>query len=124
MKLGDMYEQWQKKTNRSIGRVGVFDDVTEVEESAPFAGNAAARRQGQRGGDQTKSVVQIRKEREAKQDTRMKNMKKSDRKRLERKEQSGGNKEKDGNKEKGATAKGYQGKKGKSGRWAGKGKRG
>ena len=111
MKLGEMYEKWQKKTKRSIGRVGVFDDVTDVDESAPFAGNATTRRKGQGRGDQIKSVVQIRKEREAKRNAKKKNMKKSDRKRLERKEQSG-------NKEKSATTKGYQGKKGKSGRWA------
>eukprot|EP00957_Ditylum_brightwellii_P035257 2674274-Ditylum_brightwellii.AAC.1 len=29
LKLGAMYEKWQKKTNRSVGRTGVFDDVTE-----------------------------------------------------------------------------------------------
>jgi hypothetical protein len=113
MKLGDMYEKWQKKTNRSIGRVGVFDDVTEVDNSAPFAGNAAAGGKGKREGDETKSATQIRKEREAKQNLTTKNMKKSDRRRLERKEHSG-------NKEKGGTTKGYQGKKGTSGRWAGK----
>jgi ATP-dependent RNA helicase DDX54/DBP10 len=113
MKLGDMYEKWQKKTNRSIGRVGVFDDVTEMDDSATFAGNAAAGGKGKRRGDQMKSATQIRKERETKQNLKTKNMKKSDRRRLERKEHSG-------DKEKGPTTKGYQGKKGTSGRWTGK----
>jgi ATP-dependent RNA helicase DDX54/DBP10 len=113
LKLGDIYEKWQKKTNRSIGRVGVFDDVTEMDDSAPFAGNTAVGGKGKRGGDQIKSATQIRKEREAKQNLKTKNTKKSDRRRLERKEHIG-------IKEKDATTKGYQGKKGTSGRWAGK----
>jgi hypothetical protein len=109
MKLGDMYEKWQKKTNRSIGRVGVFDDVADADTSVTVGGYDASRK-GANGGDQTKSVTQIRKEREAKQNAKIKNMKKGDRRRLERKDKSN-------KKEKTPTAKGYQGKKGTSGRW-------
>ena len=39
MKLGELYEKWQKKNNKSIGRMGVFDDVkSEFDED-----NAAAK---------------------------------------------------------------------------------
>ena len=108
-KLGDMYEKWQKKTNRSIGRVGVFDDVTDADSSVPETGIEKGRKSAA-GSEKTKSATQIRKEREAKQNAKIKNMKKGDRRRVERKD-------KGTKKENGASEKGYQGKKGKSGRW-------
>ena len=109
MKLGDMYEKWQRKTNRSIGRVGVFDDVTDADASVTVGGHDAGRK-GVNRSDQTKSATQIRKEREAKQSNKIKNMKKGDRRRLERKNRNI-------KKDKGDVSKGYQGKKGMSGRW-------
>jgi ATP-dependent RNA helicase DDX54/DBP10 len=107
--LGDMYEKWQKKTNRSIGRVGVFDDVTDADSSVPETGIDKGQKSAA-GSEKTKSATQIRKEREAKQNAKIKNMKKGDRRRVERKD-------KGTKKENGASQKGYQGKKGKSGRW-------
>lgn len=122
MKLGELYEKWQKKTNRSIGRVGVFDDVTE---DAGADDAAAALKKGRKGGggkktnqknvdDEHKTAISIRKEREQKEKVLLKNMKKEDRRQLERKQRS--------EKEAGvASAKvGKKGKKkGPSGRWKG-----
>jgi len=125
LKLGAMYEKWQKKTNRSVGRTGVFDDVTEGDGDVNNAGitNARFRNGGADdadGGDKKdvkKTKAQILKERKAKANLKMKNMKKEDRKRLERKEKS--------NKAMAETnrPKGFQGKKGASGRWAAGNKR-
>merc|ERR1711957_165086 len=87
-KLGELYEKWQKKTNRSIGRVGVFDDVTE-DTGAETA--AAALKKGRKGGggkkakgahnarDEMRTVTEIRKDREQKEKNVLKNMKKGDR---------------------------------------------
>ena len=87
-KLGELYEKWQKKTNRSIGRTGVFDDVTEGDVSTPTARTKKGGVQGKRKNnddrnDTVKSASQIRKDREAKQNMKLKNMKKSDRRRVE-----------------------------------------
>ena len=92
MKLGELYEKWQKKTNKSIGRVGVFDDETED------PGLEDATKHGRKAGggkkktnvknnidDEKKTVTAIRKEREKKEDMRIKNMKKGDRRQFERK---------------------------------------
>lgn len=90
-KLGELYEKWQKKTNRSIGRTGVFDDVTEGDVTAPTASNkkGGAQAKGKKnvdGNDTVRSATQIRKDREAKQNMKLKNMKKSDRRRVEQKQ--------------------------------------
>lgn len=119
LKLGELYEKWQKKTNRSIGRVGVFDDV--IDDTGAEAA-AAPLRKGQKGSsgkqsggsadDERKTAVSIRKEREKKDHNRMKNMKRDDRRKLERKQRS----------EHGAAHGGPGGngnKKGPSGRWKG-----
>mmetsp|Transcript_18501 Transcript_18501/g.44534 ORF Transcript_18501/g.44534 Transcript_18501/m.44534 type:complete len:1036 (-) Transcript_18501:134-3241(-) len=122
-KLGELYEKWQKRTNRSIGRVGVFDDVTEdagAEDSAKF-------KKGQKGGskksnekcdDERKTVVSIRKEREQKEKMQLKNMKKEDRRQLERKRSE--NAAAQG----GSSKKGLKRKKGPKGRWQGGNKKG
>lgn len=125
VKLGELYEKWQKKTNKSIGRVGVFDDVTEdtgsgiARENAP-KGQGANKGKGQNknnSGDDRRTAVSIRKEREKKENMRVKNMKKEDRQKLERK------KREERMAAESARKKGYQGKKGMSGKWKGKGKR-
>jgi ATP-dependent RNA helicase DDX54/DBP10 len=91
-KLGELYEKWQKKTNRSIGRVGVFDDVTEGDVAAPTAkgGRNSGGKKGDgdkaKGGDKLKNLSQIRKDRESKSNMKLKNMKKSDRRRVEQKQ--------------------------------------
>jgi ATP-dependent RNA helicase DDX54/DBP10 len=118
MKLGELYEKWQKKTNRSIGRNGVFDDPADDGPSTP-----SERPKGRRGGggqkskdydgdrgEKLKSVKAIKTEREQKQNMKVKNMKKGDRTRLEHKKQGEGS-------SKGEPKKGSQGKKGASGRW-------
>ena len=116
---GAIYEKWQKKTKRSVGRVGVFDDVTAEGEggfedsgAAAFTGAGRDSAAGGKGGDGTRSVSLIRKERAAKKDMMRKNMKKEDRKRLERKDKNEKiemMRKNDG--------KGFQGKKGFSGKW-------
>mmetsp|Transcript_42362 Transcript_42362/g.90123 ORF Transcript_42362/g.90123 Transcript_42362/m.90123 type:complete len:1047 (+) Transcript_42362:134-3274(+) len=130
VKLGELYEKWQKKTNRSIGRVGVFDDVTE---EVSTENTAAALQKGQKCGgrgkksdgrnadDERKSAVAIRKERQKKEKNALKNMKKDDRRQLERKQRS----------ERATEAQGGQGKKtqkgkkgGPDGRWKGSHKKG
>lgn len=82
--------------------------MTDADVSVPVAD---AGRNGASGADKAKSATQIRKDREAKQNAKMKNMKKGDRRHLERKDRS------HNKKEEGANEKGFQGKKGKSGRW-------
>ena len=94
VKLGELYEKWQKKTNKSIGRTGVFDDVAE-----DAVGEGTVPKKGQKGGgkktsskrdegDERKTAIAIRKEREKKENMRLKNMKKGDRRQLERKQRS------------------------------------
>ena len=101
LKLGELYEKWQKKTNRSIGRNGVFDDVEGVNLPSSPAYDGSSRRNkkhknahssGARpdtGDDgRKKTAVQIKKERAKNLDNKIKNMKKSDRKALEQKQKS------------------------------------
>eukprot|EP00986_Skeletonema_menzelii_P014947 scaffold10650_cov122-Skeletonema_menzelii.AAC.2 len=114
MKIGELYEKWQKKTNRSIGRVGVFDDVTEEADVGDVVSKKAKKEvksTGKNTDDVKKTAVAIRKEREKKDNLRIKNMRKEDRRILERKQRS----------EKIAAEstrnKAFKGKKGKSGRW-------
>ncbi len=114
MKIGELYEKWQKKTNRSIGRVGVFDDVTDETDVGDVVSKKKKKEvksDGKNTDDVKKTAVAIRKEREKKDNLRMKNMRKEDRRILERKQRS----------EKIAAEstrnKGFNGKKGKSGRW-------
>jgi ATP-dependent RNA helicase DDX54/DBP10 len=91
MKLGELYEKWQKKTNRSIGRSGVFDDVVG-EEALP-----SSLRVGKSAGgksvmqEKPKTVSQIRKEREAKQNMKLKNTKKADRRKIEQRQRQAKN---------------------------------
>ncbi|KAL7509512.1 hypothetical protein ACHAXN_007812 [Cyclotella atomus] len=125
VKLGELYEKWQKKTNKSIGRVGVFDDV--IEDTGAGVPSRENTSKGQKGkgknssksssGDDRRTAVSIRKEREKKENMRVKNMKKEDRQKLERK------KREERLSAESARKKGYQGKKGMSGKWKGRGKR-
>ena len=113
MKLGELYQKWQKKTNRSVGRNGVFDndpinDDHDVETPKGRRGGKGSTKGP--GAEKQKSAHAIKKDRDSKQNMKTKNMKKDDRKRLERSSRGQGN-------EKGAPTKGSQGKKGSSGRW-------
>jgi len=85
-KLGELYEKWQKKTNRSIGRVGIFDDALDVD--TPVVSTGREKRTAQQGkkmkSEELKSSEQIKKEREKKMDNKLKNMKKEDRRKVER----------------------------------------
>lgn len=120
LKLGELYEKWQKKTNRSIGRDGVFDTPTNDDDGDYDAAPKGRNQKGKgkkkggagAGDDDRVSARDIKMSRERKQDMKIKNMKKGDRKRVERKQRddSAGNKG-------GAPKKGFQGKKGMSGRW-------
>ena len=120
LKLGELYEKWQKKTNRSIGRTGVFDDVTE---DAGTEDTTGVSRKGQKGGgktpdDERKSAASIRKEREKKEKNVVKNMKREDRRQFERKQrfEKAAGQDNPGK-------KGRKGKKGPTGRWKAKGQR-
>jgi ATP-dependent RNA helicase DDX54/DBP10 len=83
-KLGDLYEKWQKKTNRSVGRTGVFDDIDGTSPSAKWS--SAIKGSGQ--GDEVKTAQDIKKDRAKKQNSKAKNMKKNDRKFAEREQRS------------------------------------
>jgi ATP-dependent RNA helicase DDX54/DBP10 len=131
-KLGELYEKWQKKTNRSIGRTGVFDDVTDApvdETKTPKKQYGRAAKSGlgefnvtsakQKGAaeeykNKLKTSTQIRKERETKSNNKLKNMKKGDRRRVEKDKRGEREPPKaSGGKGKGKPSKGG----GKKGRW-------
>lgn len=95
MKLGELYVKWQKKTNRSIGRTGVFDDgpTGAGGDEEEIVGGGGRYKKVKRGSNQSggageggkKSALDIKKSRDTKSDNKMKNMKKTDRKRVESK---------------------------------------
>uniref|UniRef100_A0A7S3DMB8 RNA helicase n=1 Tax=Entomoneis paludosa TaxID=265537 RepID=A0A7S3DMB8_9STRA len=94
--MGQLYEKWQKKTNKSIGRNGVFDDVVEgsgaVSEPVPTKKGDASKKSQTRGtngpAEGMKTAEQIRKERAKKQDNKLKNMKRSERKSVEQRKRT------------------------------------
>ena len=115
LKLGELYEKWQKKTNRSIGRDGVFDTPTnndddDYEVSPKVKGKGKGSAKKGKNEDRQMSAQAIKMDRDRKQDMKMKNMNKGDRKRLERTKKGKSD-------DKTAQKKGFQGKKGMSGRW-------
>lgn len=124
MKLGELYEKWQKKTNRSIGRDGVFDNPSGHDDDIETPSNGRRRGKNSKKGsgpadsDKPMSAQAIKVDRERKQDMKLKNMKKQDRRRVERGKQGGG--KNDATSKKLPQKKGFQGKKGTSGRWNGK----
>jgi DBP10CT (NUC160) domain len=77
-KLGELYEKWQRKTNRSIGRSGVFDDGNEPPPDQGKVGQRSSTPSGR--FSELKSVASIKKDRAWKQNMWIKNMKKVDRK--------------------------------------------
>jgi len=85
LKLGEQYEKWQKKTNRSIGRVGIFDDVdtSAVSHSPSLTINKDSnhKEDGDKR-DKPKNAQQLHKERKKKEQNKLKNMKKEDRRKL------------------------------------------
>jgi len=103
LKLGALYEKWQKKTNRSVGRSGVFDDDDNNNDSygsGRVGGDAVSRKgkkkNGRGGGsgapasrtkgDEIKTAGAIKKERERQQNLKMKNMKRNERRSIEGKQ--------------------------------------
>jgi ATP-dependent RNA helicase DDX54/DBP10 len=122
-KLGELYEKWQKKTNQSIGRVGVFDDVTADDTAEnEFNDNRAGKNRKQKGKVATndlKTASEVRKKREAEKKMQLKNMKKSDRSKLETRKRADRNAKVEEAKSQG---RGWQGKKGYSGRHGSQGK--
>lgn len=102
MKLGELYEKWQKKNNASIGREGAFDEAVSTEEEGNTNSDAAAQIRKRHGlsskktkgktnkqeinDTSSKTATQIQKERGAKQNMKTKNMKKFDRRGLEAEE--------------------------------------
>lgn len=88
LKLGELYEKWQKKTNKSVGRTGVFDEATAnnraQDENVAFSrkGKDKRKRKGGRDNENIRSSQAIKKEREKKRDMQVKNMKKGDRRKM------------------------------------------
>jgi len=117
-KLGELYEKWQKKTNKSIGRVGVFDDVTDVTDAADAVGYArrtpkAQLKLNQNVKDDLKTATEIKKSRETKKKQQIKNMPKKERAKMFAEKRSA---QKEMAAKAAAKGKGWQGKKGFSGR--------
>ena len=112
LKLGEVYEKWQKKTNRSVGRDGVFDDPAGNMDDDAGPSRSRGNKSGKnKNSDKEVSAAAIKKGREKQSDLKLKNMKKNERKRVE--SQSRQSQQSD----KGKPKKGFQGKKGSSGRW-------
>jgi ATP-dependent RNA helicase DDX54/DBP10 len=116
LKLGEVYEKWQKKTNRSIGRNGVFDDAPTGGAEDVVPPGRSGRRGGKSAkkgpaGEKQKTAEEIKKGRDETSNMKMKNMKKGDRRHVEQqnKKSQGGDKVE--------PKKGSQGKRGASGRW-------
>ena len=111
LKLGELYQKWQKKTNRSIGRNGVFDDVGATAASTDEDFSTSRKRKGvgvkkehrtnSKSGDELKSAMDIKKERDKKQNMKLKNMKKGERRHVEQKQSSRSPVHKKGSKGKG-----------------------
>jgi ATP-dependent RNA helicase DDX54/DBP10 len=119
VKLGELYEKWQKKTNKSIGRVGVFDDIAGdndvgVADPSGYARKTPAIKKKQASDDEIKSATQIRKKREIDKKTQIKNMPKKERAQLYANKRAAQNKKAA---EAAASGQGWQGKKGFSGRY-------
>ncbi len=118
-KLGELYEKWQKKTHKSIGRVGVFDDVT-ADDDTNDNGIKYGRHSRKDNGSgpavnsELKTATQVRKKKAADKQMQLKNMKKSERSKLETKKRAARNSKVA---EAAAEGKGWQGKKGYSGRY-------
>ena len=107
LKLGELYQKWQKKSNRSIGRTGVFDDVTSTTMDTDINASSTSK---VKSTDVIKTKQQIQKQRLAEKDKKLKNMKKDVRKRMEDKQRQ------ERNAQRAAQKPGWQGKKGYSGR--------
>lgn len=90
LKLGELYQKWQKRTNRSIGRNGVFDDNDGHVESPDAQSRKSRGGKPQTGHeeDEIKTAIHIRKTREKKQNMKVKNMKKGDRRNMEQKQKN------------------------------------
>lgn len=119
LKLGEAYEKWQKKTNKSIGRVGVFDDIDEdhttVADPSGYARKTpVVKKKKQTEGDGIMTATQIRKKRESDKKTKIKNMPKKERTQLYVNKRSV---QKKVIEEARASGQGWQGKKGSSGRY-------
>lgn len=98
LKLGEIYEKWQKKTNKSVGRTGVFDNFVREGSSNDMPsshlgvggrsrGGAKNRKTNDKKGvkdapEKAKSAQSIKTERQRKEEMRLKNMKKGDRRRI------------------------------------------
>jgi hypothetical protein len=108
LKLGELYQKWQKKTNRSIGRSGVFDDVVGPSTVSTDEDFSARKRRGAgvkkasptkaKSGAELKTAMDIKKERDKKQNMKLKNMKKGERRHVEQKQSSRSTVQKKGSK--------------------------
>jgi hypothetical protein len=119
LKLGELYEKWQKKTNKSIGRVGVFDDVSVGDDDGAadpsgYARKTKVNKNANKLPSEIKTASQIKKKREADKKQKIKNMPKKERAQLFANKRAA---QKKMAAEAAAKGKGWQGKKGFSGRY-------
>ncbi len=124
LKLGEIYEKWQKKTNRSVGRTGVFDNDGGDDDivAAPTNSKQKGGKKNKKGGKNRRDDVEdgpvsaktIQQNRANSLNKKQKNMVKSERSRLEKRNKT------EKNASMAQVKKGSQGKKGMSGRWKSK----
>jgi ATP-dependent RNA helicase DDX54/DBP10 len=91
LKLGELYQKWQKRTNRSVGRTGVFDDENGVidPDVAKQRKKNKTKDSNLKGRDEMKTPSEIKKERKKKQNMKVKNMKKGERRFVEQRGKGG-----------------------------------
>jgi ATP-dependent RNA helicase DDX54/DBP10 len=90
LKLGELYQKWQKKCNKSIGRSGVFDANDNTEESTPSTTRevkTGSKKKSSAKHDAPRTVASIKKEREKNGQLKLKNMKRSERRKIESRSQ-------------------------------------
>ena len=121
LKLGEIYEKWQKKTNRSVGRSGVFDNDGGDDDAIATSSSSKQKQGGKKKKGKSRdtedgpiSAKTIQQTRADSVNTKQKNMVKSDRSRLEKRNKT------EENASMAQLKKGFQGKKGMSGRWKAK----
>jgi len=100
VKLGELYEKWQKKTGSSVGRSGVFDEVVDDGDSDGGGGDKkkkpmnprwqtkekleAKKKYMETRQSEVKTAQAVKKKREQDAKNKLKNMKKSERRKIEK----------------------------------------
>jgi len=95
MKMGELYEKWVRKNSKTASRAGFIDEANADAREEDLRTDRVKNLQGQKVKntvDSQKKAIDIKKQREAEKKMRIKNMKRSDRRRLESKVRTDRNK--------------------------------